>query len=107
MAVLQETKLVLGASNNGSDTDALQLFQTATKVFVKFASGVAGTLTFKQGTSESSLIPFSVDNAGTMAATITASLVFYVEGPGVLAIGCAAIDGAITIEIDEVVSYRR
>lgn len=100
MVVKQESKLTLGASNNGSDTDALQLFQTATKVFIKFAS--AGTLTPKQGTSEASLVAFKVTDGETWASTITASSTFIVDGPGVLAFGCADIDGAITIEIDEV-----
>lgn len=100
MAVKQETKLTLGASNNGSDTDALQLLQTATKVFIKFAG--AGTLTPKQGTSEDGLIAFKVTDGETWSSTITGSMSFIVEGPGVLAFGCADIDDVITIEIDEV-----
>ena len=100
MTVLQETMLTLGASDNGGDTDALQLFQTATKVFVKFTS--AGTLTPKQGTTESSLVAFKVTDGETWASTITGSLTFIVDGPGVLAFGCADIDGAITIELEEV-----
>jgi hypothetical protein len=103
MTVLQETKLVLGAGNNGSDTDALQLFQTATKVFVHFANGVAGTLTVKQGASEDMLITESVPDGSTYVDTLTESISFVIDGPGVLAFGCADIDGAITIVIEEVV----
>ena len=101
MAVLQETKLTLGASNNGSDTDALQLFQTATKVFVKFGDGVSGTLTYKEGIDEEHLINRSVPEADAWNATITASTVFMVSGPGVIAFGCADTTGEIEIVIEE------
>lgn len=102
MAVKQETRLVLGADNNGSDSDALVMFQGGTKVFVHFADGVSGTLTPRQGHDPDRLIDFSVDNAGAFESTITGSLAFIVDGPGVLAFGCASIDGVITIDIDEV-----
>lgn len=99
---MQKTHLALSASNNSSDTNSLQLFQTATKVFVKFSG--AGTLTPKQGTSEDNLVAFKVTDGETWASTITGSMTFIVDGPGVLAFGCADIDNTIIVEIDEVLS---
>lgn len=94
-------RLILSADNNGSDTDALVMVQTGTKVFVHFANEVSGTLTPKQGVALDRLIPFSVNNAGTYEATITGSITFIVDGPGLLAFGCADIDGVITIDTEE------
>lgn len=99
MAILQKTQLVLGASNNGGDSDALQLFQTSTKVFVHFAG--AGTLTPKEGTDLARLIDFKVPDGNDYLTTLTGSITFVVTGPGLLAFGCADIDDAITIDIEE------
>ena len=103
MAVLQQTRMVLGDGNNGTDTDALQLFQTRTKVFVHFANGVAGTLTLKHGSDESLLITEKVPDENNWLATITSSITFTMDGPGVIKFGCADITGAITVVIEEVI----
>ena len=104
MAVLQETKLVLGAGNNGGDSDALQLFQTSTKVFVHFANGVAGTLTVKHGATEDLLITEKIPDGNDYLDTVTGSIAFGIDGPGLLVFGCADIDGVIRIIIEEIVS---
>lgn len=102
MSVIQYTNKLTVVEGQ---SDVLKLHQAKHKVYVYYAGGASGTLTFKMGDQEDELISVATpDGSGGFEATTTGAKVFEISGGGLFGVSGSTISGDITVTVTEVLT---
>lgn len=95
----KQTDIVISA--NGV-SDAILLSQHQNKVYVFFNVGVTGTLIARTGPTEAKQIPLKIPDGDTILTSITQSIVFSLDGPGLLTFDVSSLTGGnVEVSIGE------